>query len=186
DWTARTAVSRATLEQVMRSAAAVPPEFQAHPKAAKLIAERVTRLAEDRVDWGAGEVLALGTLLLEGYHVRLCGQDAGRGTFSHRHAILHDQQTGATHVPLRHLAPGQGRIEIINSPLSEAGVLGFEYGYSTSDPHTLVLWEAQFGDCANVAQVAIDQFIASSEAKWGLMSGIVLLLPHGYEGQGPE
>ncbi len=186
DWSARTAVSRGTLEQVMNAAATLPPGFDAHPKAAKLIQERVRMVAEDRVDWGAGEVLAFGTLLLEGYHLRLTGQDSGRGTFSHRHAILHDQTSGVTYVPLAHLAAGQGRCEIINSPLSESAVLGYEYGYTTADPHTLVVWEAQFGDFANVAQVYIDQFLASSEAKWSRMSGLTLLLPHGYEGQGPE
>src|SRR5207247_8611264 len=127
----------------------VRPEFEPHPKAAKLLAERVTMVEEDRVDWGSGEVLAFGTLLLEGYHVRLSGQDTARGTFSHRHAVLHDQRTGATHVPLQHLAPGQGRFEVINSPLNEAAALGYEYGYSAADPHTLVIWEAQFGDFAN-------------------------------------
>jgi len=186
DWTAHTSVARATLEQVLKAAASLPSGFEAHPRAAKLYAGRVAMPAEDRIDWGCAEVLAFGTLLLEGYHVRMSGQDSGRGTFSHRHAILHDQRSGATHVPLQHLAPGQGRFEIINSMLSEAAVLGYEYGFSSTDPHTLTIWEAQFGDFANVAQVYIDQFIASSEAKWSRMSGIVLLLPHGYEGQGPE
>ena len=186
DWSACTAVSRGTLEQVIRGAAAVPPAMTIHPKVARLLGERVKMVEEDRVDWGAGEVLAFGSLLLEGYHVRLDGQDTGRGTFSHRHAILHDAADGATWVPLQHLAPGQGRFEVINSLLSEAAVLGYEYGYSTADPHTLVIWEAQFGDFANVAQVYIDQFLASSESKWRRMSGLTLLLPHGFEGQGPE
>ncbi len=186
DAAGETAVSRATLEQIARSAAAVPAELTPHPKAAKLLADRVAMVAEDRIDWGCAEVLAFGSLLLEGYPVRLSGQDTARGTFSHRHAVLHDMNTGATYVPLQHLQPGQGRFEVINSMLSEAAVLGYEYGYSTTDPHTLVAWEAQFGDFANVAQVAIDQFLASSEAKWSRMSGLVLVLPHGYEGQGPE
>ncbi len=186
DDTAHTSVTRATLEQVLKTSESRPPGFEPHPKVAKLYADRVAMLAQDRVDWGCAEALALGALLLEGYHVRMSGQDSGRGTFSHRHAILHDQRTGATHVPLQHLAPGQGRFEIINSMLSEAGVLGYEYGFSTADPHTLTIWEAQFGDFANVAQVYIDQFISSAEAKWSRMSGVVLLLPHGYEGQGPE
>jgi 2-oxoglutarate dehydrogenase E1 component len=141
---------------------------------------------EDRVDWSLGEALAYGTLLLEGRSVRLTGQDSGRGTFTHRHAALFDSQDGRRWVPLQHLVPEQGRFEVVDTMLSEAAVLGFEYGFSTADPHTLVVWEAQFGDFANVAQVAIDQFIASGEAKWGRMSGITLLLPHGYEGQGPE
>ena len=186
DWTGHTSVTRGTLEQILRGAGSVPQGFAVHPKVAKLYADRISMAASDVIDWGCGEVLAFGTLLLEGYHVRMSGQDAGRGTFSHRHAVLHDQDSGATHVPLQHLAPGQGRFEIINSMLSEAAVLGYEYGFSTADPHTLAIWEAQFGDFANVAQVIIDQFIASSEAKWSRMSGLVLLLPHGYEGQGPE
>mgnify|MGYP003694102977 CR=1 FL=1 len=152
----------------------------------KLVADRVAMVENDKIDWGCGEALALGTLLLDGYHVRLSGQDTARGTFSHRHAVLVDGDTGEPYVPLQHLAPGQGRFEVINSMLSEAAVLGYEYGYSTADPHTLVIWEAQFGDFANVAQVYIDQFMASSESKWHRMSGLTLLLPHGYEGQGPE
>jgi 2-oxoglutarate dehydrogenase E1 component len=118
--------------------------------------------------------------------VRISGQDTGRGTFSHRHAILRDHQDGHRVIPLEHLAPDQGRFTIFDTPLNEAACLGFEYGYSAADPHTLVIWEAQFGDFANVAQVYIDQFVASAESKWRRMSGIVLLLPHGYEGQGPE
>jgi 2-oxoglutarate dehydrogenase E1 component len=141
---------------------------------------------QDRVDWGCAEVLAMGSLLLEGVHVRFSGQDTGRGTFSHRHAVLHETTTGHRHVPLQQLGPGQGRFEIFDTPLSEAAALGFEYGYSTADPQALVIWEAQFGDFANVAQVYMDQFLASAEAKWRRMSGITLLLPHGYEGQGPE
>src|SRR5437773_10093501 len=141
---------------------------------------------EDRIVWGCGEVLAFGTLLLEGFHVRLTGQDSGRGTFSHRHAMLHDFENGERYVPLQHLSEDQGRFEVVDTMLSESAVLGFEYGYGTADPGTLVLWEAQFGDFANVAQVYIDQFLASAESKWRRMSGMTLLLPHGYEGQGPE
>ncbi|MBI5710063.1 MAG: 2-oxoglutarate dehydrogenase E1 component [Candidatus Eisenbacteria bacterium] len=186
DWSAGTAAPRERLEQVTRALAAFPPGFHPHRKIAQLAAERARMLAEDRVDWGLGEALAIGTLLLDGDNVRLSGQDTERGTFSHRHAVLHDMETGERFVPLRHLAPDQGRFEVFDTPLSEAAVLGFEHGYSTADPRTLVIWEAQFGDFANVAQVYIDQFIASAESKWRRMSGIVLLLPHGYEGQGPE
>jgi 2-oxoglutarate dehydrogenase E1 component len=186
DWTAETAVRAETLRAVARAVAALPAAFTPHRRIPPLLAERVAMLEEDRIDWGCGEMLAIGSLLLEGVHVRLSGQDAGRGTFTHRHAVLHDANTGEKHVPLRHLAEGQGRFEVIDTMLSEAAVLGFEYGFSTADPHTLVMWEAQFGDFANVAQVYIDQFIASAESKWRRMSGLVLLLPHGYEGQGPE
>jgi 2-oxoglutarate dehydrogenase E1 component len=186
DWSARTAVPRATLEQVLKGAAEAPPDFHPHPKVSRLLDDRVRMAAEDRIDWGCGEVLAIGSLLLEGFDVRLSGQDTGRGTFSHRHAVLHDHQNGKRYVPLQHLAPEQGRFQVFDSLLSEAAVLGFEYGYSTADPRTLVIWEAQFGDFANVAQVYIDQFMASAESKWRRMSGITLLLPHGYEGQGPE
>src|SRR2546427_54019 len=186
DWTAATAVPAAVLEGVVRAAARVPEGFHPHPKVAKLMSDRVAMMSEDRIDWGAAEALAVGSLLLEGHHVRLGGQDTGRGTFSHRHAILHDFEDGQRYVPLQHLAPDQGRFEVIDTMLSEAAALGFEYGYSTADPHTLVIWEAQFGDFANVAQVYIDQFLASAESKWRRMSGLTLLLPHGYEGQGPE
>jgi 2-oxoglutarate dehydrogenase E1 component len=186
DWSAETTVPRATLEGIVRRSAAFPDGFHPHPKVQRLLADRVEMLAQDRIDWGLGEALAYGSLLLEGRNVRLSGQDTGRGTFSHRHAVLRDQENGARHVPLEHLADSQGRFEVIDSPLNEAGCLGFEYGFTTADPHTLTVWEAQFGDFANVGQVIIDQFLASAEAKWRRMSGLVLLLPHGYEGQGPE
>ena len=141
---------------------------------------------EKPLDWAAGEALAFATLATEKWRVRLTGQDAERGTFSHRHAMLHDVETGATWMPLQHLAADQQPVLIANSPLSEMGVLGFEYGYSLDTPDGLVIWEAQFGDFTNVAQVMIDQFIASAEEKWQRLSSVVLLLPHGYEGQGPE
>jgi 2-oxoglutarate dehydrogenase E1 component len=141
---------------------------------------------ERPLDWGAAEALAFATLVTEGTRVRLTGQDSGRGTFSHRHAVLHDYEDGKPYMPLCHLAADQAPIEVYNSCLSEVGVLGFEYGYSLDWPDGLVLWEAQFGDFANTAQVIIDQFIVSAEDKWKRLSGLVLLLPHGFEGQGPE
>jgi 2-oxoglutarate dehydrogenase E1 component len=138
------------------------------------------------LDWSAAEALALASLATEGNRIRMTGQDTARGTFSQRHAVLHDYDTGATYMPLAHLAADQGPVEIYNSPLSETGVLGFEYGYSLDCPDGLVVWEAQFGDFCNAAQVIIDQFITSAEEKWRRLSGIVLLLPHGFEGMGPE
>ena len=186
NWAADTAVERATLEGIVRRSAELPDGFHPHPKVQRLLADRVEMFAQDRIDWGLGEALAYGSLVLENRNVRLTGQDTGRGTFSHRHALLRDQENGARHVPLEHLAASQGRFELIDSPLNESSCMGFEYGFSTADPHTLTVWEAQFGDFANVGQVIIDQFLASAEAKWRRMSGLVLLLPHGYEGQGPE
>jgi 2-oxoglutarate dehydrogenase E1 component len=157
----------------------VPDGFHVHPKVASLM---TSRREAKRVDWALAESLAFGTLLAEGVRVRLTGQDVRRGTFNQRHAVLVDVETGAEHAPLASL----GAFECHDSPLSEAAVLGFEYGFSRDFPEALVLWEAQFGDFANVAQAVIDQFIAAGEDKWGLLSGLVLLLPHGYEGQGPE
>ena len=138
------------------------------------------------IDWGCGEMLALGSLLLEGTPVRFTGQDVQRGTFSHRHAVLHDFNNGKTYTPLSNLAPGQAKFTIINTMLSELAVLGFEYGFSSGDPRNLVIWEAQFGDFVNGAQPIIDQMIAAAESKWRLSNGLVLLLPHGFEGAGPE
>src|SRR6202034_2028045 len=137
-------------------------------------------------DYGMAEALAFGSLLLQGTPVRLSGQDSQRGTFNQRHSVLVDIEDEQLYIPLQHLSPNQARFEVYNSLLSEAGVLGFEYGYSRDYPETLTLWEAQFGDFANGAQIIIDQFIALGEDKWGLLSGVVMLLPHGYEGQGPE
>ncbi len=167
-----------------------PADFTVHPRLARqLLRRRDAMLAPEgtraAIDWGHAEALAWGSLLTDGIPVRITGQDAERGTFSQRHAVLHDVQTGATYAPLEHL-DGGARFEIYNSPLSETAVLGFEYGYSSVAPDVLVLWEAQYGDFANVAQPIIDQFIAADHAKWGQDTGVVLLLPHGYEGQGPE
>src|SRR6202007_2302374 len=142
--------------------------------------------AGDGIDWATAEALAIGSLCAEGTFVRLSGQDSGRGTFSQRHAVLVDQETEDKYVPLNNVRPDHAMLEVIDSPLSEAAVLGFEYGYSLAEPRALILWEAQFGDFANGAQVIIDQFISSGESKWLRMSGLTLLLPHGWEGQGPE
>lgn len=164
-----------------------PEGFSPNPKLARLLQRRATTPGpEGGIDWGQAEALAFASILAEGTPIRLTGQDTERGTFSHRHAVLHDQHTGETYIPLEHLSEAHASFSIFNSPLSEAGALGFEYGYSVHAPETLVLWEAQFGDFANAAQVIMDQFISSARAKWRQHSSLVLLLPHGYEGQGPE
>jgi 2-oxoglutarate dehydrogenase E1 component len=192
-WTdaADTRVPLAHLKSLAVKATSVPADFKLHPRVDKVIADR-RAMAEGKqpLDWGMGETLAYATLLDQGYGVRISGQDVGRGTFSHRHAVLHDQNRekwdSGTWIPLQHLKEGQPDFEIIDSVLTENAVVGFEYGYSTSEPNQLVIWEAQFGDFANGAQVVIDQFISSGEVKWGRICGLVMLLPHGYEGQGPE
>ena len=167
--------------------ARVPEGFHVHPKVAKLLDERRRMAQGERpLDFGAAEALAFASLVVAGTPVRMSGQDSRRGTFNQRHAVLVDAETGAEHAPLAHLARGQARFEVYDSVLSELAVLGFEYGFSRDMPEALVLWEAQFGDFANGAQIVIDQFVAAAEDKWGLLSGLVLLLPHGYEGQGPE
>jgi 2-oxoglutarate dehydrogenase E1 component len=182
-----TAVPRDTIESIGKGLSTVPETFTPHPKLVKLLQTRLEMaLGQRSVDWGMGEALAYGSLLLEGTRVRLSGQDVRRGTFSHRHATLTDFNTGEDYTSLAHLSPEQARIDIYDSPLSEEGVLGFEYGYSLDTPDGLVIWEAQFGDFVNGAQVIIDQFLMSSEAKWRRVSGLTLLLPHGMEGQGPE
>jgi 2-oxoglutarate dehydrogenase E1 component len=180
-----TAVAIERLQHIATAALEVPEGFKVHPKLARQLARRPEVLEPDsRLDWGFGEALAFGSLLEEGLVVRLTGQDAQRGTFSHRHLVLHDADTGELCTPLANL--DHGRLEIFNSPLTESGVLGFEYGYSVASANDLVLWEGQFGDFVNVAQVAIDQFISSGREKWGQISNLTMLLPHGYEGQGPE
>jgi 2-oxoglutarate dehydrogenase E1 component len=175
------------LAQIAEGLGAVPAEFEAHPKIARMIERRRKAVAEGGpIDWALAEALAFGSLVVEGTPIRLSGQDSSRGTFNQRHAVLVDQKTGRKWTSLDHLTSTQARFEVWDSHLSEAAVLGFEYGYSLADPSTLTLWEAQFGDFANGAQVIIDQFITAAHVKWQRMSGLVLLLPHGYEGQGPE
>ena len=175
------------LKEVARGLTDLPEGFRLHPKLKPFIAKRRELLErETSIDWGFAESLAFGTLVCEGTPVRLSGQDSARGTFSQRHLLLSDLETGAAYLPLKHLQPDQASFEAFDSSLSEAGVLGFEFGYSVADPLTLVIWEAQFGDFANGAQIIIDNFIASSESKWHQPCDLVLLLPHGYEGQGPE
>ena len=181
-----TAISKEVLQTVVQGLTRLPASFAANPKIKRLLDQRAAALTGGPIDWGMGEALAYGTLLVEGTPVRLSGQDCERGTFSHRHAVLYDTETREKYVPLLNLAEGQARFCVYNSLLSEAAVLGFDYGYSLDYPQMLCIWEAQFGDFANGAQVVIDQFITSGESKWQRVSGIVLLLPHGYEGQGPE
>jgi 2-oxoglutarate dehydrogenase E1 component len=182
-----TGVEQERLSALLKRLTRVPDDFSLHPKLKKVHQRRCEMAAGERpLDWAAAEALAFASLATDGMSVRLSGQDSARGTFSHRHAVYHDVENGETYLPIQHLAEGQAPIEIYNSPLSEAGVLGFEYGYSLDRPDGLTVWEAQFGDFCNAAQVIIDQFVASAEDKWRRLSGIVLLLPHGFEGQGPE
>jgi 2-oxoglutarate dehydrogenase E1 component len=183
----QTGVGREQLSKWLEATTRLPEDFHPHPKIKRLLQGRQQMATgAEPLDWAAAEALAFASLGCQGFRVRLTGQDSERGTFSHRHAVLHDYQDGSKYAPLQHLDPGQAPIEIYNSPLSEVGVLGFEYGYSLDYPDGLVLWEAQFGDFWNVAQPIVDQFIASAEDKWRRLSGLVLLLPHGFEGQGPE
>ncbi len=182
-----TGVPREKLAGLLEAQAQLPDGFHLHPKLKRWLDQRCQMARGSKpLDWAAAEALAFATLVTEGVRVRLSGQDSGRGTFSQRHLILYDYEDGHPYIPLQHLAPEQAPLHVWNSPLSEAGVLGFEYGYSIAYPDGLILWEAQFGDFANAAQVFIDQFLASAEDKWRSLSGLVLLLPHGFEGQGPE
>jgi 2-oxoglutarate dehydrogenase E1 component len=189
DWSEKPAtnVARESLAALGEAMTRLPAAFTLHPRVARIVDDRRRMYADELpLDWGAAETMAYATLLTDGYGVRLTGQDSARGTFFHRHAVWHDQASGQTHVPLAKIAGGHARFQVIDSTLSEEAVLGFEYGFSTTDPETLVVWEGQFGDFVNGAQVIVDQFITSGEAKWGRVSGITLFLPHGYEGQGPE
>ena len=182
-----TGVAVDTLKTVAQAMTKTPTDFSLNSKIARQFEAKLQAVHTGHdIDWSTAEALAFGTLLHEGFGVRLTGQDVGRGTFSQRHDVLYDQNTNARYIPMQHIKPDQGRFEIYESPLSEYAVMGFEYGYSLADPKSLVLWEAQFGDFVNGAQIMIDQFIASAETKWLRMSGLTLLLPHGYEGQGPE
>ena len=189
DWrqSVNTAISADKVSQLAAKLLAITPGTNVHPRVAKIYEERAAMATGAQpMDWGFAETMAYASLLDEGYSIRLSGQDSGRGTFFHRHAVVHDQKTGQTDIPLTRISPNQPPFTVIDSLLSEEAVLGFEYGYSTTDPTSLVLWEAQFGDFANGAQVVIDQFISSGEQKWGRLCNLVMLLPHGYEGQGPE
>jgi 2-oxoglutarate dehydrogenase E1 component len=192
-WTdnADTALPLTELKRLAERITTIPADFKVHPLVEKVISDRAKMgRGELPLDWGMGEHLAFASLVANGFPVRLSGEDSGRGTFSHRHSVLHDQSREkwdvGTYIPLQNVSEGQAPFTVIDSILSEEAVLGFEYGYSTADPHTLVIWEAQFGDFANGAQVLIDQFISAGEVKWGRASGLTLMLPHGYEGQGPE
>jgi 2-oxoglutarate dehydrogenase E1 component len=192
-WTdeADTSVPMTELKRLSERITTVPGNFKVHPLVEKVVSDRRTMgKGEMNLDWGMGEHLAYASLVASGYAVRITGQDAGRGTFTHRHAVLHDQNRekwdSGTYIPLQNISPDQAPFEVIDSVLSEEAVLGFEYGYSTAEPNSMVIWEGQFGDFVNGAQVVIDQFISSGEVKWGRQSGLVMLLPHGYEGQGPE
>jgi len=192
-WTdaADTALPLAEIKRLSERITTVPPQFKVHPLVEKVLADRAAMgRGEINVDWGMGEHLAFASLVASGYPVRLSGEDSGRGTFTHRHAVLHDQNREkwdeGYYVPLQHVADGQAPFTVIDYILSEEAVLGFEYGYASAEPNTLVIWEAQFGDFVNGAQVVIDQFMASGEVKWGRANGLTLMLPHGYEGQGPE
>jgi 2-oxoglutarate dehydrogenase E1 component len=188
DWEpVKTGVDMTRLRALGKAITTYPTDWTLHPRVLAIMQAREKMIQGDlALDWGCAENLAYASLVQEGYPVRLTGQDSGRGTFFHRHAVLHDQITGRSYIPLQHIASNQPKFSVIDSVLSEEAVMGFEYGFSTTEPHCLTIWEGQFGDFSNGAQVIIDQFISSGEAKWGRLSGITLFLPHGYEGQGAE
>ncbi|MCU7921824.1 MAG: 2-oxoglutarate dehydrogenase E1 component [Candidatus Thiodiazotropha sp. (ex Dulcina madagascariensis)] len=187
DHPCETALPAARFDQLAEQLLHVPGGFELHPRVEKIWTERRRMAGGDQlIDWGFAENMAYASLLTQGIPIRLSGQDSGRGTFFHRHAVLHNQQNGETLIPLQHLSPDQADFLVIDSLLSEEAVLGYEYGYATAEPNSLTIWEAQFGDFANGAQVVIDQFITSGSEKWGLLCGLVMFLPHGYEGQGAE
>ena len=183
----KTAVNKKTLTKVAKAITELPSDKKFLRKIKKLIGDRKRMFFEnDAMDWAMGELLAYGSLLVEGHDVRISGQDVERGTFSHRHAIVKAEESEEENILLNHVQEEQGRLRIYNSLLSEYGVLGFDYGYAMASPNALTIWEAQFGDFSNGAQIMIDQYISAAEDKWKLQNGIVLLLPHGYEGQGAE
>ena len=189
EWTPHynTTMKMNTLQALARKLVTIPSSMSLHRQVQKIIDDRTAMASGEKpVDWGFAETLAYASILTSGNKVRITGQDVGRGTFSHRHAVLHDQEDGKEFIPLQALAPDQRSFSIYDSLLSEAAVLAFEYGYATTTPNALIIWEAQFGDFANSAQVVIDQFITSGENKWQRLCGLTMLLPHGYEGQGPE
>ena len=187
DHPADTAIDRAAVANLTRAITALPAGFELNPAVRKIMdSRRQMGAGALPMDWGYAETMAYASLIEDGYPIRISGQDSSRGTFFHRHAVLHNMKNGATHLPLQHIRPGQPRFLVINSTLSEEAVLAFEYGYSSAEPNALVIWEAQFGDFANGAQVVFDQFISSCEAKWGRYCGLAVFLPHSYDGQGPE
>jgi 2-oxoglutarate dehydrogenase E1 component len=187
DTPADTSIAVPHVERLGLKITEIPEGFEVHRSVKRVYdARREMALGERGMDWGFAETLAYASLLENGHHIRLSGQDSERGTFAHRHASVHNQREPGIHQPLRHIFEGQPNFRVYNSLLSEEAVLAFEYGYSTGEPETLVIWEAQFGDFVNGAQVVIDQFLSSSESKWSRFCGLVMLLPHGYEGQGPE
>ena len=182
-----TSISQETFDSLAKTITTLPENFKPHNRISKIYQDRVKMMnSELKMDWGFAETMAYASLLKDGYQIRIDGQDSQRGTFFHRHAVIHNVTQDENYTPLKQFESGKARISVINSVLSEEAVLAFEYGYATSEPNALIIWEAQFGDFANGAQVVIDQFISSGEAKWGRMSGLVMFLPHGFEGQGPE
>ena len=181
-----TAITLDAVKQIIETQVSIPEGFTVHPRLKPQLDRRATSISEDTIDWATGELLAFGSVLQDGHPVRLIGQDSRRGTFGQRHSVLVDRNTGAEYTPLKKLDNGQARFLVYDSLLSEFAAMGFEYGYSVARPDALVLWEAQFGDFMNGAQTIIDEFISSGEQKWGQKSSVVLLLPHGYEGQGPD